>query len=126
MGGALSMCICSENDAEQGHTSSPDSRNNGKVTTDDLFGEEPWARRKVFAASRLRDGRDGGRARQPRRSVKKPEDRALIRRAVLDCTLLGALPNKALEEIIDFMVEITLRPGEPCEVGDCLCVVLLQ
>ena len=77
-------------------------------------------RRKVFAGSRL----GGDDVKAPRKTPKSDADRAKLRSALREGTLLGALSNYELDEMIDFMDVVSLKQGQECDLGGCLCVVL--
>jgi len=66
----------------------------------------------------------GGVAHMPRKSLKSESDRNLVKGALKENTLLGALNTFELDEMIDFFEAVTLKAGQKCDVNGNLCVVL--
>ena len=79
------------------------------------------ARRKVFSSSRL----DGDRGiKEPPKIPKTPSEHSQVRSALCEGTLLGALADYEIDELIDYMDIVSVRAGEECDLSGCLCVVL--
>ena len=78
-----------------------------------------WARRRVWHG----EGQ-GSLRRMPKVHEKSTADRHAVKEAVLGCTVLGALPDRQLDALIDCMSVQTLAPGLRIDISDCLCVVL--
>ena len=113
MGGVCSFCEETEEPRRGSRLGDEYTRTSSNSPISD--GAANQFRRKVFATSRL-SGSGRRQAKEPKRSPKSAEDRELITRALKEGTLLGALSTSQLEEMVDFMEVVTLRPGEPCEV----------
>ena len=79
------------------------------------------ARRKVFSGSQL-DPDDERKA--PRKLHKSESERNILREALREGTLLGALGAYELGEMIDYMEIINLKQGQDCDLRGCLCVML--
>lgn len=77
-----------------------------------------WSRKRVFSQtpsleSSLRV-----------RSKKGEADADVIRKAVEQSTLLGAVLKPQLQELIDYMEESCLAEGEKCDLSGGICVIL--
>lgn len=60
----------------------------------------------------------------PRKINKSEADRRVVRGALQEGTVLSALSEHELEEMIDFMEVVQIRAGQSCNLSGALCVVL--
>ena len=115
------MGACGSHEEAAGFTKSgcatePPTRSTSFASTSGSSGE--WARRKVRTSSaRLSES-------APKRSTKEKRDHELVWQSVQDCTLLGALRGRQLDEMIEVMEIAPMKPGERRSLSDCLVVVL--
>lgn len=79
------------------------------------------SRKKIFSGSRISGSGDGTAVRK---SAKSEADRKILKAALKENTLLGALGAFELDEMIDYFEAVTLKQGERCDVNGNLCVVL--
>ncbi|KAL1518772.1 hypothetical protein AB1Y20_003056 [Prymnesium parvum] len=80
--------------------------------------EKPWSRQKVFTTTPESDGPKSAR------SHKSEADSALVRTAVQQSTLLGAMLTPQLEDIIDYMEESSFNTGQVIDLSGGMCVIL--
>ena len=126
-----SVCSTSEDGSHQSNVRTAPADNQQKPSRlsrskDGSNGREgrsnaSMVRRKVFSNSRMGD-RDEGKL--PHKHAKSQADVLVIRKALQEQTILSALAEYDLDEMIQFMDVINLRKGQAAEMAGCLCVVL--
>jgi hypothetical protein len=77
-----------------------------------------WARGTVFASSGARQGN------KLTRTKKSEADVVVVSKAVQQSTLLGAILAPQLQEMIEYMVELALRPGQTVDLSGGMGVIL--
>lgn len=78
-----------------------------------------WARGTIFASSV-----GSGQTAPLKRTKKNDYDTTIVRAAVQQSTLLGAILAPQLQEMIDYMHEITIKIGSSVDLSGGMCVIL--
>ena len=77
-----------------------------------------WSRQTVFASAGAREGK------KTTRSKKSDNDSKIIRTAIQQSTLLGAMLTPQLQDMIDYMEEKSLKSGQDYDLSGGICIVL--
>ena len=80
-------------------------------------------RRNVFSTSRLGETRQRN-APMPHKFSKTEADVVIVREVLREQTILSALSEYDLDEMIKYMEVVDIRPGQVVDLSGCLCVVL--